>query len=778
MWVQVFGSPLDEQVYFQDERILQPWKNEPLQAPKIASVLPRVRDLILKGKYKTALDLALSEAAKGDTKPRTDNLAEHPAFDMRLDAISHEQATDYLRSTDFETGEIKVRWRDADGTWVRRTFVSRPDNVVVQYIEAPANGLINLNLRLDTSMILPPPPPGPPAPGAFIEPGASSIHFDVAYTAADIALKAVYDTEHGTPGYVSDTRVVAGGGTATPSGQELQVRGAHTLMLMTRIDVLPKWDDTTLKAMTASLDTLPADYRILLQRNRAMQAPVIDRVKVDFGGAAQHSLSGEELLTSQRIKLGYNPALLEDMMDMGRYWLYARTGDFPPMWGQANINMNLQISSAVEDNLPESILAYTHWLEGLMPDARVNAKNVFGMRGAVFGIHPTVLGDPSDHFDYSFPHLYWISAGGWLYSPLWDYYLATGDKEFLRDHILPALKEIGLFYQDYLTIKDRDGKFVFVPSYSPENWPSNTDGAPAVLNATMDISVAREVLTHLVEGSELLHTNSEDIPNWKALLAGLPPYLLDEDGALKEWAWPSLAESLDHRHVSHLYGVWPGDEITPDGTPELARAALLADRKRGFGNASAHGLLHRALAGARLKDTYMVDFVLKQLLDQGYVNPSLTTMHNSFWYPAPDVQGALPTLLTEMLVYSRPGKIELLPAVPPSLKKGSISGILCRTDAVVQEMDWDLKARKVDVTILSHKMQSIDLVVGQGIASIEATPAAVDAAHCTGSTHCSVHLEAANPVTLHISLDDESPFEWVNKTSPGPSDIFSRPLPR
>ncbi len=117
--------------------------------------------------------------------------------------------------------------------------------------------------------------------------------------------------------------------------------------------------------------------------------------------------------------------------------------------------------------------------------------------------------------------------------------------------------------------------------------------------------------------------DQEEIPHWKATLAKLPPYLLDTDGALKEWAWPSIQEALDHRHVSHLYGAWPADEITPDNTPDLARAAWLAARKRGQGNASAQGLLHRSLAAARLKDPYLVNFDLKQLLEQGYVDPEL-----------------------------------------------------------------------------------------------------------------------------------------------------------
>jgi trehalose/maltose hydrolase-like predicted phosphorylase len=94
-----------------------------------------------------------------------------------------------------------------------------------------------------------------------------------------------------------------------------------------------------------------------------------------------------------------------------------------------------------------------------------------------------------------------------MYSPMWDYFLATGDKEYLSEHLLPGLQEIATFYEDYLTEVDSNGKYIFVPSYSPENWPANTDSSPTVINADMDIMVCREVFTHLIAASQLLNVN-------------------------------------------------------------------------------------------------------------------------------------------------------------------------------------------------------------------------------------------------------------------------------
>ncbi len=158
------------------------------------------------------------------------------------------------------------------------------------------------------------------------------------------------------------------------------------------------------------------------------------------------------------------------------------------------------------------------------------------------------------------------------------------------------------------------------------------------------------------------------------MLAKMPPYLLELDGTLKEWAWPTLQEHYSHRYVSHLYGAWPGDEIDPDRTPQLARAALIADRRRTFDTMStavagevlpAYARCHRALAGARLKDSVIVDVQLRQLLEQGYVSTALRCSRDPYAAPVPDAQGGIPAIIMEMLAYSRPGVIEVLPALPP-----------------------------------------------------------------------------------------------------------------
>ena len=218
------------------------------------------------------------------------------------------------------------------------------------------------------------------------------------------------------------------------------------------------------------------------------------------------------------------------------------SGDFPPIHGHLNINVNLQVSGGEMANLPEAMDAFYNWIEGILPDSRNNSRNIFGTRGALYSVHPDQQQGVLYHFDFAWPHNYWISAGGWAYSQYWERYLATGDTEFLEKRIIPGLKELALFYEDYLTEFDDQGNYIFVPSYSPENWPTNTyegstirdregsgKNAPIAINATMDIMVCSQVLTNLIQGAKILGIESENIPKWESMLERMPNYLVDED---------------------------------------------------------------------------------------------------------------------------------------------------------------------------------------------------------------------------------------------------------
>ncbi len=559
---------------------------------------------------------------------------------------------------------------------------------MVQWITAPKGQSVNVRIDVKEYSRF-------RSRGAFFgraKSGPSKVEQD--YNEQRLIYKCILDPTVNNSGYAGVTRVVRDGGSARMDGDTLVIENASSLMLLTRIEYFTDYSEDKVEALRQAVEQISPDYTKLLDRARKVQSEMLNRVTVDFGGATQYARSSEELLSDQRSSPGYSAAYLEKFFEMCRYWFILTSGKYPTMQAETNANINLQISPGVQGDLREGMEAYFNWMESLVPDFRTNARNIYGMRGTHYALTPNQQSGVDTHFDHAgstgetWPHPYWISAGGWCVRPFWDHYLVTGDLDFLRNHVVPAYKDLALFYEDFLTVTDKDGNYIFTPSFSPENNPGNLDpGRMLVINSSMDISVCREVLSNLVESCELLGIEAESVPKWKAMLAKLPPHLLEPDGTLKEWSWPTLRERYVHRHISHLYGAWPGDEIDPDRTPQLAKAALIADRHRIPERLAAHGRCHRALVGARLKDSYLVDSELRQLIEEGNVGETFRCSHDPYAYPMPDAQGGIQTIIMEMLAYSRPGVIEVLPALPPTLVKGSIKGMLLRTFARLDKLD-------------------------------------------------------------------------------------------
>jgi hypothetical protein len=210
--------------------------------------------------------------------------------------------------------------------------------------------------------------------------------------------------------------------------------------------------------------------------------------------------------------------------------------------------------------------------------------------------------------------------------------------------------------------------------------------------------------------------------------------------------------------------------MDPDRTPALARAAVIANRRRTFDLMStavagetlaAYARCHRALAGARLKDSVIVDAQLRQLLDQGYVSSALRCSRDPHGGPVTDAQGGIPAIIMEMLAYSRPGIVEVLPALPASLSKGTINGMLLRTFAKLDKLSWDMPARTVDLTITSVKKQDVTLVARYGIEKISAPSGVIANKPKSGAANCDLHLPEGKPVELRLTLSHAKPFDWT-----------------
>jgi len=226
--------------------------------------------------------------------------------------------------------------------------------------------------------------------------------------------------------------------------------------------------------------------------------------------------------------------------------------------------------------MPDLMMAVFDYLESKMDDYRENAKKLYNCRG--INIPSVSTPESGLHKMKNLPHiLHWTGAAAWLAQFYYDYYLYTGDKEFLEKRALPFMYEAALFYEDFVT-EDKDGKLLFSPSNSPENSPKNIKlPAPnierqVVVNSTMDIAVLKELLNNLIKGSVVTGKYEDKVDLWSEMIRKLPDYQINSDGAIKEWTHPFYEDNYEHRHQSHVYPVFPGYEFTRNDGAEIYSA--------------------------------------------------------------------------------------------------------------------------------------------------------------------------------------------------------------
>ena len=654
----------------------------------------------------------------------------------------------YRRTLVYRAGVAVTAWPGGRHT----CFASRVRDLVVQRMtcSAPWDAVVEVDARLPGA------PDGLRITGEVREhaPGDAFIATTVEYPEPELWREAGTAAGNGNGGYVGVTRITCcgpgSGVTAVPGGHAVRVAGCRELTLLTRVE---GFRDAAgigaahARALTAvaavpvnsgPVDKGPAgESRLLLAEHARAHAAAFGDVALDLSAAAaDRGLPIGELLARQAARPDQPlPALLEKLFDSGRYLLLSASGLLPPRltglwqgdWNSAwsgaittDANLGLQLAGAVTTDVPAAVDAVANLIRTQLPDWRVNARRLFGTRGIVAPAHTDGCSGLSTHFEPRWPLHMWTAGADWLLVPVLDEALARGDQEYAARHAGQALRELATFYEDFLTVMDSGAHVVFAPSYSPENEP---DGwTPAAVNATMDISAARHALLAAVDAVLGVDTVLGDtVPDrdaarrWRELAERLPPYRLTPDGALAEWAWPPegtgrppLPGNDEHRHVSHLYPVWPLHEITVARTPALAAAAVAALRLRGAQDDSAHGYLHKALAAARLRDADLAGRLLAALTGRGFFFRSLMSSH----YPErvvynADAACALPGVLAELLVdsvpadKSGPGRIELLPAVPDFLPAGRLCGVRTLAGVRVVELRWDAVAGQTEAVLLS-----------------------------------------------------------------------------
>ncbi|WP_217554904.1 glycoside hydrolase N-terminal domain-containing protein [Streptomyces sp. GbtcB6] len=680
----VFGDPNDDRVIVTHHTLVRPNGGEHARPPHLAAELAGVQDRLLAGESGAAESLT-------DGRPLQWVQPFHPAFQIRL-RRPHGRPDGYRRAVDFTTGEVTATTADRTS----RVFVSRADDVIVQQI----TGTADLGIALDHQL------PGAPSGlgvghGALRTPEGALLSLRARYPGSDRA-------------YTGVTLVAVTGGTTELAPPGVRVTGAESVLLLTRVRRHTGEIDVTAEARELG-DLLAGrpSYDALLARHLGPHRTAYTRVTLDLAAdPAERALPGSRLLEKPA-----EAALLERLFAAGRYHLLSAsglnpprltglwTGDWDTAWSGAftnDANVNLQTASAAAAALPEVTRACAALIERQLGDWRENARAVFGARGAVAPAHSDGESGLAYHFSREYPLHLWTAGADWLLKPLVDHDEIRGERD---PRTAAALAEVARFYEDFLTRTDADGHLVIVPSYSPENRPANA-GWGAV-NAAMDLSAARHALRTAAD-----YRPGPDADRWRALADRLPPHRTNADGALAEWAWPGLDDTYDHRHLSHLYGVWPLEEISPYDTPELAAAAHRALELRGAENDSAHGHLHHALVAARLRDGARVAAALAQVLDGDFFHASLMSAH----YPDRDVYNAdaahaLPAVLIEALVQSTPDRLVLLPAPPAALRTGRLHGIRTRFGAGL-DLSWTPDGARAVLT--PHRSLRIDLWTSSG----------------------------------------------------------------
>ena len=729
----VYGSIFKERVLFNHNEL---WYGGNIdEIPDMSAEFEVVKQLMRDGKYLEANGHYKKVLTEKGFKGK--NARYHPAFDMLLTNETQFLFEDYSRSLDFESGEVKVQWRDGKINYTRRLFVSIPDNVSAMSITADHSNAINGDVTLDIHDLK----DAIAQNGQLFDPGftyRTTIEDDFVVFRAD-------GTDGGEFGGV--LRVIVKEGESSPlhrvgkeKGDFVTFTDADEVVLIVGFFANEK-SIVAVPRLKKELATLESDYDVLLARHKKIHSARFNTVSVTLNGNEKSNTPNEYLL----LDAYQNPAsaeMMQKLFNYGRYLLISSSrvggypanlqgiwnGDYQPPWASLyGLNENLQMNywQALSGNLDESMMAFFDYFDSKMDDFRYNATQLWGCRGIYV---PPFMSPESGIMRHTAPHVVnWTDAAGWLASFYYDYYLFTGDEDFLRDRAIPFMKEVALFYEDFME-KDSDGTNMFYPSQSPENEPADKVIVDPVtgrehhikvqINATITVAISKQVMSNLVEACSLLGIEKEGVDRWGKLLEAMPEYQINEDGALREWMHPDFKDNYEHRHQSHIYPLFPGTEITEESLPELYEACKVAIEKRltiGLKSQTGWSLAHMANVYARLGEGEKAKEAL-DILTRCCLGENFFTYHNDwrgmgatmpfFWgQSAPfqmDANFGISAAVCEMLCGSTADIVRILPAVPVGWESGAFNNMHTRAGVEVS-VRWNDRQRHLEITLLANR---------------------------------------------------------------------------